>query len=97
MWKNTTIPECWKRADGCFVPKEENASQVSQFRTISLLSVEYKIFFAVISKRLTAYMIGNKYLDTSVQKGGIPGMSGCIEHVAVLTKQIKDVKKPRKN
>ena len=53
VWKKEAIPECWQRAEGCFVPKEEHSTYIKQFRTISLLSVECKIFFSVVSKRLT--------------------------------------------
>ena len=45
IWSKGSIPESWKVAEGCFVPKEEGSSTISQFRTISLLNVEAKIFF----------------------------------------------------
>ena len=92
VWKKEAIPECWQRAEGCFVPKEEHSTYIKQFRTISLLSVECKIFFSVVSKRLTNYMLANRYLDTSVQKGGAPGVSGCIEHTSVLTQLIREAR-----
>ena len=49
LWKKGLIPESWKRADGCFIPKEKESRTVEQFRTIPLLSVECKIFFAIRS------------------------------------------------
>ena len=70
--------------------RSKNEKFVDQFRTISLLSVECKIFFAIISKRMTNYMLGNEYLDVSVQKGGVPGFSGCIEITGVLTQLIRE-------
>ena len=42
--------------------------KLNQFRPMSLLSVEGKIFFALVSKRITEFLLGNKYIDTSVQK-----------------------------
>ena len=30
----------------------------------------------IITSRLTEYVLSNKYMDTSIQKGGVPG---CIE------------------
>ena len=77
IWKKGTIPEDWQRAEGCFIPKEEDARDISQFRTISLLSVEGKIFFSVLARRMTSYMTGNGYINTSIRKGAIPGFSGC--------------------
>ena len=94
-WKKEIIPEEWTKAEGCFAPKEEKSENVQQFRTISLLSVEGKIFFSVVAKRLTSYLVENKYLDTSVQKGGVPGFSGCLEHTAVLSELIHQAKQQR--
>ncbi|RXN28661.1 reverse transcriptase [Labeo rohita] len=92
IWKKGNIPSCWKKAEGCFVPKEENSSTIDQFRTISLLSVECKIFFSVLAKRMTSYMTENGYINTAIQKGGIPGFSGCLEHIGVLSQMIQETK-----
>ena len=85
VWRQQKIPECWQYAEGCLIPKEEKSRHIKQFRTISLLSVEGKIFFSLMSQRMTAYMLENNYLDVSVQKGGIPRFAGCLEHASVLT------------
>ena len=83
IWRKEKVPEEWQKAEGIFTPKEKDSKDISQFRTISLLNVEGKIFFSVLSKRLTNYLLKNNYVDTSVQKGGVPGFSGCIEHTSV--------------
>ena len=57
-----------------WIPKEE------QFRIISLLDTECRIFFSILSRHLTRYFIGNKYIDKSVQKGDVPAILGCIEN-----------------
>ena len=67
-------------ADGVYIPKEQNLKDINQFRLISLLNVEGKIFFAVLASRLTKYLFTNEYINTSLQKGGIPGIAGCLEH-----------------
>ncbi|XP_060067872.1 uncharacterized protein LOC132548065 [Ylistrum balloti] len=41
---------------------------------------------------MTAYMTKNQYVDTSVQKGGVPGFSGCIEHTSVISQLIQEAK-----
>ena len=92
IWKKECVPTAWQRAEGCFVPKGENSLAINQFRTISLLSVECKIFFAILSKRMTNYMLANEYLDVSVQKGGVPGFSGCVEITSVLTQLIREAR-----
>ena len=63
---------------------------MTQFRTISLLNVEGKIFFSVLSRRLTTYLLENKYIDTAVQKGDVPGFSGCIEHTSAISQLIRE-------
>ena len=95
VWKKGVVPSSWKRAEGCFVPKEKDAHSVKQFRTISLLNVEGKIFFSVLGKRMTTYMTSNSYVDTSIQKGGIPGFSGCVEHTSVISQLIKEAKETK--
>ena len=83
----------WRKCEKRYKKLEHGLHQVTvAHRTISLLSVECKIFFSVVSKRLTNYMLANRYLDTSVQKGGAPGVSGCIEHTSVLTQLIREAR-----
>jgi hypothetical protein len=91
-WKKNRMTESWVIADGWFIPKEENSNSLKQFRTISLLNVEGKIFLAVLAKRMTSYMLANNYIDVAVQKGGIPGVSGCLEHTAALTQIIREAR-----
>ncbi|XP_052233232.1 uncharacterized protein LOC127846096 [Dreissena polymorpha] len=79
IWRKGKIPDCWKRAERIFTPKEKDSKDIGQFRTISLLNVEGKIFFEVLAKRLTMFLTDNNYVDTSIQKGGVPGFSGGIK------------------
>lgn len=92
IWKKGTIPSSWQKAEGCFVPKEEASESISQFRTISLLSAECRIFFSVLAKRMSTYMVENGYVNTSIQKGGISGFSGCLEHTGVLSQMIQEAR-----
>ncbi|XP_052268194.1 uncharacterized protein LOC127869580 [Dreissena polymorpha] len=98
VWRKGEIPDAWKKAEGVFTPKEKNSKTVNQFRTISLLNVKGKnIFFAILARRLTSFLTGNKYIDTSVQKGGVPGFSGCVEHTSAITQLIREAKEGRKD
>ncbi|KAL1276034.1 hypothetical protein QQF64_035657 [Cirrhinus molitorella] len=47
----------------------------------------------MLARRLTSFMIDNGYMDTSVQKGGVPGVAGCLEHTSIVTKIIEGAKK----
>ena len=96
MWKNKAISKSWRKAEGIFIPKEDGATSVEKFRTISLLNVEGKLYFALWSDRLVTYTLSNKYIDTSIQKGGVPGVSGCMEHTAILSQLIREAKAEKK-
>ena len=86
------IADDWGLADGIHIPKEKDSRKIEQFRPISLLNVEGKIFFGVIAKRMTRFMINNGYVNTSIQKAGVPGFPDCIEHTTMSWDQIKTVK-----
>lgn len=79
-WRKGVIPRAWRRAGGILIPKEKDSSSIGQFRQISLLNVEGKIFFSVAAQRLSVFLQRNNFIDTSVQKAGIKGFSGCLEH-----------------
>ncbi len=96
-WEKGIIPKAWRRAGGILIPKEKNSSTIHQFRQISLLNVEGKIFFSVVAQRLSAFLQKNNYVDTSVQKAGISGFSGCLEHANVIWHQVQTAKKEKKD
>ena len=96
MWKNNEMSESWRKAEGIFIPKEDGATLVEKHRTISLLNVEGKLYFALRADRLVAYALANKYIDTSIQKGGVPSVSGCMEHTAILSQLIREAKTEKK-
>ena len=97
IWKSGKIPDEWCCANGVYIPKEDKAEVLGQFRPISLLNVEGKIFFSVLAKRLTDYLMNNGFIDPSVQKAGIPGFPGCLEHVSMIWSAIKSAKQAKSN
>ena len=88
-WKTQAIPSELIKAVKTFIPKEQDSRNISQFRGIALLNVEGKMFFSVVAKRMTSYLLENSYIDTSCQKAGIPGFCGCVEHSSMIWDQIK--------
>lgn len=67
------IASQWRYAEGVWIPKEENSTNTEQIRSISLLSVEGKIFFSVVARRMTDFLLKNDYIVTSLQKEGTAG------------------------
>ncbi|XP_063049927.1 NACHT, LRR and PYD domains-containing protein 3-like [Engraulis encrasicolus] len=84
-WKKKIIPSEWQRAVAVFIPKEMNSKDISQFRSIALLNVEGKIFFSVLARRMTRYLLENGYIDTNCQKAGVSGFPGCVLEEEMVT------------
>ena len=96
-WMKGHINEEWVKAEGVYFPKEQNSADLGQFRPISLLNVEGKIFFSVLAARITSYLMVNGYIGTSVQKGGVPGIAGCLEHASMIWEAIQTAKSGKRN
>ena len=47
--------------------------------------------------RITDFLIKNKFIQFSIQKGVISKESGCIEHTGILSQLIKEAKQEKKN
>lgn len=47
------VAKQWSNATDVWIPKEENASDITLFCSISLLSVEGKVFFKILANCLT--------------------------------------------
>lgn len=88
VWQKRTIPKVWRRAGGVLISKEKDAKNISQFRPITLLNVKGKVFFGVIAQRMAEYLRRNEYIDTAVQKVGVTGFAGCLEHSSMIWHQI---------
>uniref|UniRef100_A0A670IWQ4 Reverse transcriptase domain-containing protein n=1 Tax=Podarcis muralis TaxID=64176 RepID=A0A670IWQ4_PODMU len=65
------IPETWKEAYITFIPKQDaDLTQVKNYRPISLLNTDYKIFAGVLTRRLKSLLVEIIHKD---QAGFIPG------------------------
>ena len=59
--------------------------------------MEGKLSFGLLALNLTNFTLENKFIDASIQKGRIPGVSGCLEHTAILSQLIREAKQQKKN
>lgn len=48
IWRRGWVAK-WRCGEGVWIPKEKKSTAISQFRSISLLSVERKIFISILS------------------------------------------------
>ena len=96
-YENGYYPDNCRFFEGVYIPKTDGDFGPATGRPISLGNVQGKIFLAVVARRLTEFMINNKYVDMSVQKGGLPRVKGCIEHFGAMWEVIKDARLNRRD
>lgn len=60
------------------VAKRGPLNEVSSFRQILSLPHTVNHFHRILNLRLNEYMLGNKYIDTNIQKGGVSGQKNSI-------------------
>lgn len=65
IWERGKVAQSWRYTEEIYIPKEEKSENIDQFQVISLLGVESKIFFSIVAKRLSNFLLGNKYIYTS--------------------------------
>ena len=84
--KNCVVPLQWRMASEVYIPKNKNpdSTNINDFRPISLLNVEGKLFFSLVSKRIENHIFRNNIIDKSVQKGCMERVPGCWEHMSVV-------------
>ena len=59
------------------------------------MSTESKIFYSILSRWVTKFLLENNYVDTSVQKGEIPGFPECLEHTGVVIQILAEARESR--
>ena len=97
LWKEGELLDEWCSAEGIYLPKEANAEQIGEFRPISILNVDGKIYMGILAKRTVDYLQRNGFINENVQKVGIPGIPGCVEHANPIWDTIQEAKKNRKD
>ena len=66
---------------------------ITNFRPISLVNLEVIIFFWILARRMTTFLMSNHYINTSVQRAGILGFPGCLEHSQMIWNSILSAKR----
>ena len=64
---------------------------------MSLLNVEGKSFFSMLSKRLEKYIYSNKLINSSIQKVCMEKVPGCWEHMSVVLDELKSRETEKSN
>ena len=94
VWRKRTIPASWQRGAIILIPKSSTTdlADPKEFRPIALLNSEGRLFFTFMEWRLSDYMINNGYFDTTVQKGFMRQVAGCVEHSETIYRAAQDAR-----
>ena len=95
MFRKKDAAERWYLAEGIYLPKEEVSKEIGQFRTISLLNVDGKVYFGILAARVMKFVQANGYINETVQKAGVPGIPGCVEHAFAIWDAIQKSKEQK--
>lgn len=84
------VPKTWLEANITLIPKEEaDLTQIENFRPISLLNVDYKIFATIMADRLKKFLMGfiqtdqNRFLLKSQLRYNLRIIMGILEYYEV--------------
>ena len=86
----------WETSKSILIFKRGDASTMENFRRIGLSNVMGKVYNALVSRDLTAYLTSNGIIDSTLQKAFIPGIDGSREHTTVLSEIVKNARFARK-
>jgi len=97
VWMSRQIPRSWQCALVVLIAKSSNLTMPGEFRPIALLNAEGRIFFTLMQWRLSDYMIKNGYIDSSIQKGFMKDVAGCIEHSETMYQMLLDARRNKRD
>ena len=97
IWATKEILSIWCKATTILIYKKGDTNDPSNFRPITLEPVALKVLTSLIRERIYSFLASNNYIETEIQKGFVPGMSGTYEHIANLSYLINHARKKQKS
>ena len=85
-FQNCVLHVQWRIATEVYIPKSDSPdpNNIKDVRSISLLNIEGKLLFSILSKRLEKHIYNNKLINSSIQKGCMEKVPGCWEHMSAV-------------
>ena len=84
VWLSGTIPDEWKKACTILIHKKDDTNSPSNFRPITLETIPLKVFTSCIRNSIFTFLIANNFIESNIQKGFTPHVSGTLEHTAQM-------------
>ena len=95
IWAERKFSDCDRLASKYLLPKS-GSSKIDDFRDLTLFNTTLKVVTGIWGRRVVKFMTSNSYIDTTVQKGFVPRIAGCVEHNQTLSDLLKEHKKDHK-
>jgi len=93
--RNGKIPSSWKTCSTILIHKKGEESVITNWRPISLQNTMYKVYAALIARRLASWALEAEAISPS-QKGFLP-FEGCFEHTFLLQSAMTDARRSNRN
>ena len=93
IWRTNTTPPQWKGAFTILFHKKDSTVDLSNFKLITSQSIPLNVFTSALRNKVFVFLMKNNYIETSVQRGFMPGMSRSFEHAAHLAHLILQAKR----
>jgi len=93
-WKEKKIPQAWKLSCTKLAFKAGDPTVAANWRPLAMQSTLYKIYIALLQRRLGAWAESNNRLHNG-QKGFREGVAGCDEHQFVSHAILDDTRRSR--
>ena len=84
IWLSGSVPNAWKKACTILIHKKDDTNAPSNFRPITLESIPLKIFTSCLRNAKYSFLAKNNYVNSDIQKGFTPNMSGTLEHTSQM-------------
>ena len=92
---NGRVPKAWKKSLVTLVYKKGDKKDPANFRPISLQPAIYKLYTAILARRLAEFCIENGTISP-LQKGFMP-IEGTFEHSFLMSSLLEDCKRKCRN
>ena len=96
LLQSHSAPTSWCQGKTILLYKKGDASLSKNFRRITLTSVIGKLFHCILSLRLEKFVLTNKLLDSSIQKGFLFGINGTMEHIFSIDSLLANARSSKK-
>eukprot|EP00116_Pleurobrachia_bachei_P004751 sb/3465013/ len=83
-----------------WLPNTVTLKSILETSTSGALTKEYQKWIGKMGRStqdLTSAYVKNGYVDRRIQKGGVPGVSGCVEHFGAMWETLKDARIMRRD